>query len=112
MSTRSEFFREAFIAAAGIGVVIVASEALGLWWFGAFSWIWFARLVLIAAGIALALVLLILLRNARRQKMYFSVNGPRRIDHTQGWTLAFLIGAVAVGLFVCGGLLEWLFEFQ
>ena len=76
MSTRSEFFREAFMAAAGIGVVIVASEAMGLWWFGVFSWIWFARLVLIAAGIALTLVLVILVRNARWRNVYFGVNGP------------------------------------
>ena len=112
MSTFSEFVRETLLVACGIGFVIVTGEAVGLWAFGAFSWIWFARLVLAAALVTLTLLLFVLWRSLRSPRMRVGTFGARRDDHAQGCTFAFLISFVTLGLFVCGGLLEWLLELR
>ncbi len=112
MSTRSEFFRDALLAAFGICVVIALALVGGLWLGGAFSWLWFARWILIIALIVGLIETLVLLRALRARRVETHNFGLRHSDRTAGCTAAVLIAFVIFGLTVCGVALEWLIEFR
>lgn len=112
MSTRSEFFRDALVVAFGICAVIALLVVAGLWLIGALTWVWFGRLILVAAlgaGLVGGLVLLRTLRGQRVRRNGYGLNGS---DRTAGCTAVVLIVFVIFGLLGCGGLLEWFFEFR
>lgn len=112
MSTRSEFFRDALVAALGICVGIAVFVVAGLWLSGAFSLLWFARVILVAALAVGLLEVLVLLRTLRERRVLRNGYGLYGSDRTAGCTAAVLIAFVILGLFVCGGLLEWALEIR
>jgi hypothetical protein len=112
MSTRSEFFRDVLVAAFGICVVIALLVVAGLWVIDALTWVWFGRLLLVAAlgmGLVGGLVLARTLRGQRVRRSGYGLIGS---DRTAGCTAVVLIVFVVFGLLACGGLMEWLFEFR
>lgn len=112
MTTRSEFFRDALLAAFGICAAIALLIVAGLWLTGAFSWLWFARIILGAALTVGLLEGLVLLRAMRAQRVLRNGYGLYGTDRTAGCTAAVLIAFVIVGLMVCGVVLEWVLEIR
>ncbi|MBI4670511.1 MAG: hypothetical protein HY741_02425 [Chloroflexi bacterium] len=112
MSNRSELLRQTLLLASGSGIVIALLVAGGLWLSGAFSPVLFARwIVIVGAVIAIVEVMIL-----QRVLCTTTVRGFgatwRRADRMQGCSAALLVGMIVLGLFVCGGLLDWWLEFH
>lgn len=112
MSTRSEFLRDAFLLAGGIGIFIGLGVGAGLWLGSAFSLLLFARLLLMTGLLLAPLEFFVLRRTFRPHTLAVTTTGMWRADRTQGCTLALLIGLVLLGLLTCGGFLEYVLEFR
>lgn len=111
MSPRWILLRDLCLCALGIGVGIVLLVAFVLLLGGLFSWMWLARGVFMTA-LVMCLVEGIIFQHARRVTL---LPGPltawHRNDPMQGCSFAILGAVVALGLLVCGGLMEWWLEF-
>ena len=112
MSTRSEFFRDALLAALGVCALIALLVVGVLWFSGAFSWLWFARVILAAALLAALVEGIVVLRALGERRVRTHSTGLRRADRTPGCTAAVLLMFVVLGLAFCGALLEWVIEFR
>lgn len=112
MSPRTILVRDLLALALGIGLAIVLMVAGALQMGGAFSWIWFARAILVSAVVVIAIEIFIL----QRARRVTHVRGPlmswRRVDQTQGCSIALLGALIALGLLACGGLMEWWLEWK
>lgn len=112
MSSRSLALRDLLFLAAGIGGMIVLLLAGALTLGGAFSWLWFAR-ALMLSGLILCIIEVVLLGRLRHVN---HVRGPltswRRQDRMQGCSLAMLGAVIIVGMLACGGLMDWVLEFR
>lgn len=112
MTSRSEFFRDALVAALGICIVIALLVVAGLWLSGAFSWLWFARVILAAALLAALVEGFVVLRALGERRVQARSFGLRRSDRTAGCTAAVLLAFIVLGLAFCGALLEWMIELR
>lgn len=113
MSPQKKFgLRDLFLFALGVSIGIVLLVALVLKMGGMFSWTGFARALLVSALLTCVIEMLV----ARRAFHVTIVRGPldawRTTDRTQGCSFAMLGALVALGLLVCGVIMEWLLEFQ
>jgi hypothetical protein len=112
MSARRTLVREILRLSLLIGVLVVILIGAALLVSGAFSLVWFARIVF---GVAFgsAIVELLILQRAMRVS---HVRGPlatwRNTDRTQGCGIALLGALVVMGLMLCGVLMEWWAEFR
>lgn len=112
MSSRSELVREMLLLTLGSGIVIVLLIAGALWFTGAFSWLTFARWILIAGAIIIIVEVFIILRVLRVTSVRGSGATWRRADRMQGCAAALIVGLIMLGLLVCGGVLDWWLEFR
>lgn len=112
MVTRNTLLREMFLIAAGLGGLIVVLIAGVLSLGGAFTWVWFARALLVC-GLVICMVEVVLVEKAVRVNHVF---GPlaslRRQDRTQGCGVALLGALLTGGLLVCGALMEYVVELR
>lgn len=110
MTPRSVLVRDLLLLALGICVAFVSLVVVALVWRGAFTWVWFARVIFVSALVVGGLVLLWLPRIFRAR---FVRGSPyRRVDRAPGYIMALLLVLIFLGLFVCGGLMEWWFEWR
>lgn len=112
MPSRSELVRQMLALTIISGIVIVLLIAGALWLTGAFSWVTLARWILIAGAVIAVGELFIMLRVLRVTSVRGSGATWRRADRMQGCTAALIVGLIVLGLFACGGLLDWWLEFR
>jgi hypothetical protein len=89
-------------------LVIAALLTLG----GSFSPIWFARGLLLAGLVTIAVELLILPRALRVEHVRGPLATWRRQDRTQACSFIVLGALVGFALLFCGGIMEWWLEFR
>ncbi|MCC7164315.1 MAG: hypothetical protein IT331_17600 [Anaerolineae bacterium] len=112
MSPRLKLVFDLLLMALVLGGLIVLGISGTLLVSGTFSWVWLARLVVVAALLALAIEAVVLRRSLRVTHVRGPLGSWRMNDRTQGCTLALLGGVLVAGLMVCGVLMEYLFEWQ
>lgn len=112
MSPRLRLVFDLVLIACLVGGVIVLGISGVLVVGGAFSWVWLARLILVAAIVALVVEVVVLQRSMRVNHVRGPLGTWRLTDRTQGCTFALLGGVLVVGLLLCGGILEFLSEWR
>ncbi len=112
MSPRMFLLRELFLLAIGVAGVIVLSVASALTLGGMFSWVWFARAILICALVFSALEFLVIQRALRVTHQRGVLSMWRVNDRAQGCTVALVGALIAASLLLCGGLMEWWVEWK
>ncbi len=112
MSPRMRLLRDLVLFALGLMGLIGLLVAGGLTVGGAFSLLWFARVLLVVALLLWAVEFAMLPRALRVRQVRGPLDSWRRTDRKQGCSLILLGGLTAFGLLVCSGLLELWLEFR
>lgn len=112
MSPRLKLVFDLVLIALIVGGIIVLGLGGALMVSGAFSLVWLARLILISAVLVLAIEVVVLQRSTRVNHVRGPLGTWRLTDRTQGCTFALLGGVLVAGLFLCGGIMEFLLEWR
>jgi hypothetical protein len=112
MAPHIHWLRDCVLAALGVGLAIVLIVVFGLTMGGMFSWVWLARAMLVTAMITGILEFFVLSRALRVRHVRGPLSSWRRNDPTQGCTVALLGGLIAIGLVLCGGVMDWWLEWK
>ncbi|HZQ09975.1 MAG TPA: hypothetical protein VFD70_25590 [Anaerolineae bacterium] len=110
MDSRNVVMGEFLLVALGIASLVALSVALVLYLGGAFSWMWYAHAILTIGVLTCLFEIVILQRVLRRKPVVGALTKWRRIDRTREYSLALLVGLLALALLACGGMMEVLAE--
>lgn len=112
MPLQMNLLRQLFLLTSGIGIAIAAVVVGGLAIGGAFSWSGFAHIILILALVVGVLEVVIVHRALRVTHVRGPLASWRFNEHTQGCSVALVVALIALGLLTCGGIVEWLVEWN
>ena len=112
MSSRAQLLRDVLVLAAGVFFIVVVVIGSALVLGGMFSWVWFARVLFAIAVMFALLEFFILLRAMRVSHVMTPLLMFRRVDQTQGCSVALLGALITAAMLLCGGLLEWVLEWK
>ncbi len=112
MSPRTMLVRDLLVLALGGSFLIVLVVAGVLLLGGAFSWIWFARAIVLSAVVIGSAQMFVLSRALRTTHVQGPLASWRRVDSTQGCSIALLGALIALALLFCGGVMDWWLEWR
>ena len=108
MNSQKVIVGELLMIALSIGALIAGLVGLLMWAEGAFTLLWYGRAIFGFGLIVLLAGLLILPRILRTSPVRGPLTTWRRADKMPACSFALLLGLVAAGLLLCGGVMDLL----